>query len=103
VWSAAPAPLQAAIDNCIRQEFFTAALFSGFWSQGVEGVARHYLTAAEALRRQLSDLGLDAQPASAGLQDYLRERYAKRAASGPQETCPGAAQGEGEASGRGEP
>jgi len=63
-WAACPAPLQAAIDNAIRQEFFTAALFSGFWTQGADGVARHYLTAAEALRRQLADLGLE--PAALG-------------------------------------
>lgn len=64
-WSSCPAPLQAAIDNVIRQEFLSAALFSGFWTGGPDAVPRVYHTAAENLRRQLSDLGLDA--ATAGL------------------------------------
>ena len=58
-WSACPAPLQAAIDNCLRQEFFTAALFSGFWTGGPEAVPPAYLTASENLRRALADLGLE--------------------------------------------
>jgi hypothetical protein len=63
-WSACPAPLQAAIDNAIRLEFFVAALFSGFWSGGADAVPRAYLTAGENLRRQLGDLGLE--PATVG-------------------------------------
>jgi hypothetical protein len=79
-WAACPAPLQAAIDNVIRQEFFTAALFSGFWTQGVEGVARHYLTAAEALRRQLSDIGLEpVSVAGEPLAAYLKRTYGTNA------------------------
>jgi hypothetical protein len=58
-WFTCPAPLQAAIDNVIRQEFLAAALFSGFWTGGPEGVPRAYHTVAENLRRQLSDLGLE--------------------------------------------
>ena len=58
-WLACPAPLQAMIDNAIRNEFFTAALFSGFWTGGPAAVPRHYLTAAENLRRSLVDLGLE--------------------------------------------
>ncbi len=60
-WSACPAPLQTAIDNALRLEFLVAALFSGFWSG--KDVPRAYYTAAENLRRQLRDVGLDAAPA----------------------------------------
>ena len=60
-WSACPAPLQAAIDNVCRQEFFTAAVFSNFWVGGPEAVPKAYFTSSENLRRQLSDLGLEPQ------------------------------------------
>ncbi len=74
-WSACPAPLQAAIDNCLRQEFFTAALFSGFWTGGPEAVPRAYLTASENLRRALGDLGLEPRSVGRALTDYLAGRY----------------------------
>jgi hypothetical protein len=75
-FSACPAPLQAAVDNVIRQEFLAAALFSGFWTGGPEAVPRVYHTAAENLRRQLSDLGLEprapAGPDVAGMLAAMR-------------------------------
>jgi hypothetical protein len=74
-WSVCPAPLQAAIDNCVRQEFLTAALYARFWTDGPEAVPRAYYTASENLRRQLSDLGLEPRAAGAGLQEYLDQKY----------------------------
>ena len=74
VFSLAPAPIQAAIDNVLRQEAFVAALFSGFWKGGPEAVPRNFSTASEALRRQLRDLsGLEVQAPEHG--PDLRKQY----------------------------
>ncbi len=82
-WSACPAPLQAAIDNAIRLEFFVAALFSGFWSGSADAVPRAYLTASENLRRQLGDLGLE--PSAAPV-DVAAALAAMRRTGGARET-----------------
>lgn len=87
-WSSCPAPLQAAIDNVIRQEFLAAALYSGFWTGGPDAVPRAYHTAAENLRRQLSDIGLE--PRSPSL-DVAAALASMRKSDEARKTSPGRA------------
>jgi hypothetical protein len=61
-WLAMPAPLKEAVKNATRLSLVCERLFSGFWT-GAE-VPKIFYTAAENLRRQLNDLGLEPRSVS---------------------------------------